>query len=217
MHPLCGMPQALSKYTFLRPHVKLSCGAVHGAAYDASCFYGCGPTRKPPRWPTSEPTIALHRRYYLPMACNGRAGIVHCPPPYHRWCQLPAHHKMAPGTAHFHVGGPRASTMICIVAPGPAWGESMSPADLFCWPSGLILLRCPLPEAMGRDGGCQAKTDGVSPPQTSVFRPVWPPDKPVAYSCDGRRAKTDGPRARNLTGPWAKTDGPGVPGVDPIA
>ena len=147
---------------------------------------------------------------------GGQASCI-APSPYHRWCQLPAHHKMAPGMAHFHVGGPRASTMICIVAPGPAWGESMLPADLFCWPTGLILMRCPLPEAMGRGGGCQAKTDGVSPPQTGVFRPVWPPDKPVACSCDGRRAKTDGPGARNLTGPWAKTDGPGVPGVDPIA
>ena len=96
-----GCPK-LPKYTFSRPHVKLSCGAVHGAAYDASCCYGCGPTRKSPRWPTSAPTIALHRWYYLTVACNGRAGIVHCSPPYHRWCQLPAHHKMAsPGRRIF--------------------------------------------------------------------------------------------------------------------
>jgi hypothetical protein len=36
---------------------------------------------------------------------------------------------MAPGMAHFHVGGTRASTLIRMAAPGPAWEESMSPAD----------------------------------------------------------------------------------------
>ncbi len=36
---------------------------------------------------------------------------------------------MAPGMAHFHVGGTRASILIRIAAPGPAWEESMSPAD----------------------------------------------------------------------------------------
>ena len=36
---------------------------------------------------------------------------------------------MAPGMAHFHVAGTRASNLIRIVAPGPAWEESMLPAD----------------------------------------------------------------------------------------
>jgi len=37
---------------------------------------------------------------------------------------------MAPGMAHFHVAGTRASNLIRILtAPGPAWEESMLPAD----------------------------------------------------------------------------------------
>ena len=36
---------------------------------------------------------------------------------------------MAPGMAHFHVAGTRASNLIRIAALGPAWEESMSPAD----------------------------------------------------------------------------------------
>ena len=117
-----------------RSLVGLSYVLVPGAACDALCCYGCGPKRKPTRWPTSEPTIALHLRYHLPsqlitlMSCKGRAGIPHCPP-YHRCCQLPGHHMMAPGMAHFHVAGTRASNLIRIAAPGPAWEESMSPAD----------------------------------------------------------------------------------------
>jgi hypothetical protein len=64
------------------------------------------------------------------MSCKGRAGIPHCPPlTIHRCCQLPGHHMMAPGMAHFHVAGTRASNLIRIAAPGPAWEESMSPAD----------------------------------------------------------------------------------------
>ena len=35
-------------------------------ACDASFCYGCGPTRKPMRWPPSKLTIALHLRYHLP-------------------------------------------------------------------------------------------------------------------------------------------------------
>jgi hypothetical protein len=31
--------------------------------------------------------------------------------------------------AHFHVAGTRASNLIRIAASGPAWEESMSPAD----------------------------------------------------------------------------------------
>ena len=36
---------------------------------------------------------------------------------------------MAPGMVHFHVAGTRASNLIRIAAPGPAWEESMLPAD----------------------------------------------------------------------------------------
>jgi len=36
---------------------------------------------------------------------------------------------MAPGMSHFHVAGTRASNLIRIAAPGPAWEESMLPAD----------------------------------------------------------------------------------------
>ncbi len=124
---------------------------------------------------------------------------------------------MAPGMAHFHVDGTRASTMIHIAAPGPAWEESMSPADLFCWHTGLIPLRCPSPEAMGRDGGCQAKTDGVSPPSTGVFRQLWPPDNQLRVAVTVYQAKLMAQAPANFLVFWAKTDGPGVQGVDPIA
>jgi hypothetical protein len=36
---------------------------------------------------------------------------------------------MAPGMAHFHVAGTRASNLIRIAVPGPSWEESMLPAD----------------------------------------------------------------------------------------
>ena len=36
---------------------------------------------------------------------------------------------MAPGMVHSHVTGTRASNLILIAAPGPAWDESMLPAD----------------------------------------------------------------------------------------
>jgi len=36
---------------------------------------------------------------------------------------------MAPGMAHFHVAGTRASNLILIAAPGPSWEGSLSPAD----------------------------------------------------------------------------------------
>jgi hypothetical protein len=129
------MAPKLSKYTLPQPHVKLSCGAVPGAACDALCCYGCGPKRKPTLWPKSEPTITLHLRYHLPsqlitlMACKGRAGIPHCPP-------LP----LLMSAARPSYDGPQDGAFSCcwypciplirITAPGPAWEESMSPADL---------------------------------------------------------------------------------------
>jgi len=45
---------------------------------------------------------------------------------------------MAPGMAHSHVAGTRASNLIRIAAPGPAWDESMLPADFI--PLTLILV-----------------------------------------------------------------------------
>jgi len=46
---------------------------------------------------------------------------------------------MAPGMSHFHVAGTRASNLIRIAAPGPAWEESMLPADFI-----LLTLLIPL-------------------------------------------------------------------------
>jgi hypothetical protein len=73
--------------------------------------------------------------YHLPsqlitlMACKGRVGIPHCPPP------LP----LLMSAARPSYDGPRDGAFSCcwcpciplirIPAPGPAWEESMSPAD----------------------------------------------------------------------------------------
>jgi hypothetical protein len=100
---------------------------VPGAACDASCCYGCGPKRKPTRWPKSKPTIALHLWYHLPsqlitpMALKGKAGIPHCPPLPSLMSAARPSYDGTRGVAHFHVAGNRASNLICMAAPGPAW------------------------------------------------------------------------------------------------
>ena len=129
-HPMVTQPVGVQrKSSSARGNNMAKC-----AACDALCCYGCGPKRKPTRWPTSEPTIVLHLRYPLPsqlitpMACKGRAAIPHCPPlPSLMSAARPSYDGTRDGACH--VAGTRASTLICVAAPGPAWEESMSPAD----------------------------------------------------------------------------------------
>ncbi len=65
----------------------------------------------------------------MPMALKGRAGIPHCPPLPSLMSAARPSYDGTRGVAHFHVAGNRASNLICMAAPGPAWEESMSPAD----------------------------------------------------------------------------------------